>query len=367
MNTSETCPAEKTDRTTGNRIHKIRTAFVLALVWAFSSVAAMCAAAGEEDALTQLIGVAQSLIESQNAAGTGDAAVSGGKEDNYVSTEELLQGTESLSTEDVTEAQTEADAGNTYSILLVGSDRRDDSWNGNSDTMILVTVNYDTSKISMVSFMRDLGVAIPGNGTQKLNAAFAIGGISLLKETLRSNFHVPIDNYAAVDFYEMIDIVDSLGGVDMEVREEEVDVVNMYIMSMCPYMGLNENDYLLSSGGYLHLNGMQAVAFCRVRFVGDNDYERTERQRRVLSALLNSFNPENMNDVTALLKQLLVNVDTDLTPVSMIQVAPLVMNLSTYELQTSRVPFDGMYSSQGEMLMPSQPETNQMLYNLLYR
>ena len=70
--------------------------------------------------------------------------------------------------------------------------------------------------------------------------------------------------------------------------------------------------------------------------------------------------------MTALLKELLINVDTDLTPVSMLKIAPLMMNLSSYEMQTSRVPFDGMYSSQGEMLMPSQPETNQMLHRLLY-
>ena len=346
------------------RKHGMRTALVLAFFWMFSGMAAMCASASENDTLSQLIGVAQSLI----TAGNENAAdsVSGEREENYVSTEDLLLEGENSTEENGAAEQAVTDAGNSYNILLVGSDRRDDSWNGNSDTMILVTVNYDSSRISMVSFMRDLGVDIPGNGTQKLNAAFAVGGISLLEDTLRTNFNVRIDNYAAVDFYEMIDIIDSLGGVNMEVRDEEVDVVNMYIMSMCPYMGLNENDYLLSSGGYLHLNGMQAVAFCRVRFVGDNDYERTERQRRVLTALLGSFNPGSPDDVTALLKELLINVDTDLTPVSMLKIAPLMMNLSSYEMQTSRVPFDGMYSSQGEMLMPSQPETNQMLHRLLY-
>ena len=264
----------------------------------------MCASASENDTLSQLIGVAQSLITAGNEDASG--SVSGGREENYVSTEDLLQEGENSTEENGGADQALIDGGNSYNILLVGSDRRDDSWNGNSDTMILVTVNYDSSRISMVSFMRDLGVDIPGNGTQKLNAAFAVGGISLLEDTLRTNFNVRIDNYAAVDFYEMIDIIDSLGGVNMEVRDEEVDVVNMYIMSMCPYMGLNENDYLLSSGGYLHLNGMQAVAFCRVRFVGDNDYERTERQRRVLTALLGSFNPGSPDDVTALLKELLI-------------------------------------------------------------
>ena len=253
-----------------------------------------------------------------------------------------------------------------YNVLLVGSDRRDSSWNGNSDTMILVSVNAQTSQIHMISFMRDLGVDIPGNGMQKLNAAFAIGGISLLKDTLLENFGVSVDNYVAVDFYEMIDIVDALGGVDMMVKDSEVDNVNMYIMSMCPYMGLNENDYMLSSGGYLLLNGMQAVAFCRVRFVGDNDYERTERQRRVLTALLGSFSTDDAEELAGLLMDLLVNTDTDVSLFSLLKVAPLLLNFSSYELSTDRVPFDGMYSSSNEMLVPQQPATNEQLAGILY-
>ena len=253
-----------------------------------------------------------------------------------------------------------------YNVLLVGSDRRDSSWNGNSDTMILVSVNAQTSQIHMISFMRDLGVDIPGNGMQKLNAAFAIGGISLLKDTLLENFGVSVDNYVAVDFYEMIDIVDALGGVDMMVKDSEVDNVNMYIMSMCPYMGLNENDYMLSSGGYLHLNGMLAVAFCRVRFVGDNDYERTERQRRVLTALLGSFSTDDAEELAGLLMDLLVNTDTDVSLFSLLKVAPLLLNFSSYELSTDRVPFDGMYSSSNEMLVPQQPATNEQLAGILY-
>ena len=271
---------------------------------------------------------------------------------------------EELAGEDMSEEEPEY--GNTFNVLLVGSDRRDSSWNGNSDTMILVSVNYDTRQIHMISFMRDLGADIPGSGIQKLNAAFAIGGTSLLEDTLRSNFGVRIDNHIAVDFYDMIDIIDQLGGVDMEVRDDEIENVNMYIMSMCPYMGLDANNYMLSQGGYLHLNGMQAVAFCRVRFVGDNDYERTERQRRVLTALLNSVHPDSAEDVAALLFSLLTDTDTDISIMDLIQLAPVFLEISDYEIITGRVPFDGMYSSSGEMLIPSQPDTNEKLQQMLY-
>ena len=191
----------------------LRKGAVAALACVFSLTVAAAAFAQESDPLQMLVGVAQALLEEssgQERAQSNSAAAeeTAGMDDNFA-VEDETSGTDGnytvedeTSGVDSTAAEENSTLGeNTYNILLVGSDRRDDSWNGNSDTMILVTVNYNTSKISMVSFMRDLGVDIPGNGTQKLNAAFAIGGISLLEETLKNNFRVRIDNYAAVDFY----------------------------------------------------------------------------------------------------------------------------------------------------------------------
>ena len=253
-----------------------------------------------------------------------------------------------------------------YHVLLVGSDRREGDWNGNSDTMIMVSIDKSAGTISMVSFMRDLGVEIDGYGTDKLNSAYAGGGIGLLEDTLLRNFGVETDSYVAVDFYEMIDIVDTLGGVDMEVRSDEVEWVNMYIESMCPYMGLDPWDYMLSSEGYLHLNGLQAVAFCRVRFTGDNDYERTERQRRVLTALLRSFDPSDISQVTGLMQELLAETESDITLADILRLAPVVLHFSDYTLTTDRVPFDGLFESSGEMLIPVQPDTNQRIREILH-
>ena len=97
----------------------------------------------------------------------------------------------------------QADTSGTYSILLIGSDRRSDNWYGNSDAMILMTLNSNTKKMYMVSFMRDLYADIPGVGVRKLNAAHANGGGPLLVETIESNYGVSIDNYASVDFESM--------------------------------------------------------------------------------------------------------------------------------------------------------------------
>ena len=120
----------------------------------------------------------------------------------------------------------------TYNLLLIGSDHRDTSWNGNSDVMMVMTINQDRNKIFLTSFMRDLYANIPGYGVHKLNYAYAVGGTSVLIDTLEDNYDLTIDNYAVVDFETMSDIVDIIGGVEMEVSDAEVDVLNGYLVSM---------------------------------------------------------------------------------------------------------------------------------------
>lgn len=118
---------------------------------------------------------------------------------------------------------------NVYNILLIGVDRRDKTWYGNSDSMILLSVNKDTKQIHMTSFMRDLYANIPDVGVKKLNAACAYGGGPLVVRTIEDNYKLPIDNYASVDFDSMIDIIDAVGGIELSPSDDEVRVANNYI------------------------------------------------------------------------------------------------------------------------------------------
>ncbi len=155
-----------------------------------------------------------------------------------------------------------AESGDVYNILLVGVDlRAGETWNGNSDSMILVSINSAKKTIYLTSFMRDLYAEIPGVGTYKLNRAFAVGGGPLLVQTIEENYRISIDAYAWVDFYDMIDIIDLIGGIDIEVSADEVEVANSYIKEMATGIGLDASDYYLTSEGTLHLNGMQAVEY----------------------------------------------------------------------------------------------------------
>ena len=192
-----------------------------------------------------------------------------------------------------------ASNGDVYNILLIGSDTRN-GWYGNSDSMILASINSQTKTIYMTSFMRDLYANIPNVGIRKLNSAYAVGGGPLLVSTIESNYRVDIDNYASVDFSSMANIIDLVGGVDLEVSTQEAGYINMYLDEQCGLQGLNASDYYVTGGGITHLNGNQAVGFARIRYTSrgneHSDYGRTSRQREILVQLMQKQDLWNANN-----------------------------------------------------------------------
>lgn len=246
-----------------------------------------------------------------------------------------------------------------YNILLIGTDQRDESWNGNSDVMIVATLRRDTQEIILTSFMRDLYADIPGYGVHKLNYAYAAGGAGTLMETLEDNYELDIDNYAVVDFGDMADIVDLVGGVEITVSDEEVSALNGYLTSMDA-----EEDYLACSGTLL-LNGNQAVAYMRIRFVGNNDYERTQRQRDVLKEIFASMHGAPVRTLTELAVKLFTGIENDISPLEMLELMAIVPGLGDYELRENRVPYDDLYTSQDEMLVPDFEATIKRLHEEL--
>lgn len=260
----------------------------------------------------------------------------------------------------------EEEAAGTYNLLLLGVDRREDDWYGNSDAIILVTVNHDVQKIFLTSFMRDLYAEIPDYGVRKLNAAHAIGGGPLIVETLENTYGVQIDNYARVDFNSMTDIIDALGGVDIEMSEEEAKSANNSIREMCKMQGKKYKENKLKSGGKLHLNGIQAVAYSRIRKVGNSDYERTKRQRKVLTELINNAKKLKFRDISGLLNQVLPLVTHNVDPLTMVNLIARLPQMVTYDIVTDRIPYEDMYYSQNEILIPELEATVAKLQETIY-
>lgn len=259
--------------------------------------------------------------------------------------------------------------GYVYNILLIGLDlRAGETWNGNSDSMILASINQETKEITLTSFMRDLYAIIPGvDGPKKLNYAHAKGGGPLLVQTIEELYKIDIDNYATVNFYDMITIIDSIGGLDIDVTDEEAAVANKeYVPYLARETGVQAADYQLI-GGHVHLNGLQAVAFSRIRYTEGSDYARTERQRRVLSLIFEKLKGLNVVELGAFMDTALPCITHNIDEATMATLLASAPGYLGYTLVTNRVPFDGYYYVWNEMLVPDFEYTINMLHSQIYR
>ncbi len=227
-----------------------------------------------------------------------------------------------------------------YNILLVGTDERNPNYGGRSDVMMLVSINKKTKQIVGTSFLRDLYVKIPEKGFDKLNASFAYGGIELLLDTLEYNLSLKVDRYITVNFQSFIDIVDILGGLDICIQEEELYWVNQYIHASNLIVGCDEDsDYLtFANGSPQHLNGRQALAYARVRYVGNGDFTRTERQRTVVTEIFEKFKKTDPNTLIELLDTILPQVTTNIPTDEFLELICLLPELSSYEIVSCAIP-----------------------------
>ena len=234
-----------------------------------------------------------------------------------------------------------------FNILLIGVDSRSDSMSGRSDSMILVSIDKKTKQVVMSSFLRDIYLSIPGHGSDRLNAAYAYGGTELLVETIRANFGIVVDRCAVVNFYLVMDLVDALGGIDLELSEDEIGVmVKKYISGQNKLLGNPPGtDYLTAEdAGTVHVNGNQALAYTRVRYVG-TDFARTGRQRTVIQKCLEQIKKMDLGEISALAEEFLPRVRTNLTEGDCAALLLMALNLPDYEFSSFTVPMDGTWKN----------------------
>ncbi len=201
---------------------------------------------------------------------------------------------------------------NVLNILLIGSDTRDTDSQGRSDSIILITVNKEDQEITATSFLRDIYLQIPGKGQNRLIAAYAIGGAELLIDTLEQNFKIMVKNYVKVDFFTLIDIIDVMGGLTMEVSKDEIGVMNDYIQEMNLLLSEKKNKDTIKKAGTYLLNGKQVLAFSTNRYSRNGDFDRTDRQRKILQALYNKIYTLNPLEMNQLLNTILPQITTNI-------------------------------------------------------
>lgn len=262
---------------------------------------------------------------------------------------------------------------NIYNVLLVGVDRQDRTWNGNSDSMMLVSINKSADRVTVVSLMRDTYVDIPEIGYQKLNAAYAYGAGPLLCQTVSDTYKVKVDRYAAVDFWDLVDIIDIIGGVSLEISAAEANVVNGYILDMCErQLDIDPSGHMLpEEGGYIYCDGVQAVAYARNRFVGNSDYQRTERQRYLIQQLVAEVRQMSVAQMTEKMQAILAHVTMNIPETEIWSMLPELPDMLNYTFETDRIPYDDLYdvisvNGQG-MLVPDWEPTIERLHDFIYQ
>ncbi len=233
---------------------------------------------------------------------------------------------------------------NVRNILLIGTDTRSVTDSGRADTVILMSINYKTRTVTLTSFMRDSYVNIPNNGWSKLNASYRWGGAELLMDTLELNFHVSVDDYVFVNFESFAAIVDSVGGIKLTVTDDEAIAMQAPMAEINDIKGLPSNKDFITSGGTYNMNGNQALAYARIRYVGRSDFQRTERQREVVRKIIEKAKGSGISGLNSFATACAENVVTNMSKDEMFKLAMLLPYIATFEFDELRIPADDMYS-----------------------
>lgn len=229
-------------------------------------------------------------------------------------------------------------------ILLIGTDSYKPEERGRSDTMVLLQADVQAGDMRMVSFLRDLYVAIPGHGQTRLNAAYVYGGAALLGQTLEASFGVTADRTVAVNFSVMVTLIDRVDGVLVEVSEKERKQLNSILKFYNTRNGFPKNDQLLEASGEQWLSGKQALCYSRIRKI-DSDFQRVLRQRKVLMALYERVRGMEPLALAGVLSELYGQVTTDMTLADAVALVPVLLRLNAVTFESLTVPVKGGYRS----------------------
>ena len=275
-----------------------------------------------------------------------------------------LQGEEGLSDNAYVDAADLAQIPDQISVLLVGVDARENEEASRSDTMMLVTLDKKNKQIKLTSFLRDSYVEIAGtNSWNKLNAAYFQGGIQTLSDTLEMNFKVDIQYYAIVDFEIFKTIVDEIGGINVDVTERE----SYYTY----HSGFVNVPVRIEAGEDVLLNGEQALWYSRIRYL-DSDFKRTERQRKVIKAIVDKASTMSLPKLYSLAEAIVPLVKTNMSTNQILSLGLAAFKNKMYEypIVQHSIPADGTWSDKnvagiGASLVMNMEQNQSLLHYFL--
>jgi len=280
-------------------------------------------------------------------------------EEEVFETDKYTEGTEIVQPGDITwsdDVNTLSKEGVT-NILLVGQDTRQEGIKGRSDSMMILTIDKTGKALKVTSLMRDMYVQIPGYSDNRINVAYSFGGYELLKATIEKNFGVTIDYFVEVDFFAFKKVVDIVGGVYVNLNAEEAAALKSW--------GHRTVE------GRNRLDGAAALSYCQMRNVGNSDYERTERQRRVLASIYERLKETaTIFTINELIDEIFPLITTNMDHGQIVTFAMDLYSLNIGGVDQFRVPVDGSFSpayvNGMAVLVPDLDANRAYLWEIIY-
>lgn len=229
---------------------------------------------------------------------------------------------------------------NITNILLLGSDARPGEDVSRSDSMMILTVDTKHKKMKITSLGRDTYVKIPGHGYEKLTHAYAYGKEKLVIETIEDNFRLDLQYYAKVDFFSFIDTIDALGGVEVDVKESEINELNKFVKECYDWDKKEDKPPFkeFTKTGKQNLKGYQALAFSRIR-KNDGTMQRDDRQRQVIEAIVTKLEKTSVSKYPKILNAVKPYVKTNMSPSEMMALGMDVIDMENLHMVTQQFPF----------------------------
>ena len=240
-------------------------------------------------------------------------------------------------------------------VALFGVDSREASLGKGtrSDTIMIASLNQETGEVKISSVYRDTILQQSDGTYNKANAAYSFGGVEEAVALLNKNLDLNIEHYVAVNFNAMIDVIDTLGGLDIELTEEEVKYTNMYCDETAVVTGRPFEEDLVGAGVH-HLDGVQATSFCRIRYTKGDDFKRTERQRFVIEKIVEKLQAANLATINKIADDVFAEVGTNFT---LPEILSYAKDFKKYTLgETTGFPFNkstGTLSGIGSSVLPT--------------
>mgnify|MGYP000847466562 FL=1 len=252
-------------------------------------------------------------------------------------------------------------------ILLLGGDSTTSKGYARTDGMIILSLNPSTAQVKMTSLMRDTWVNLYNVGWAKLNAANVYGGPKLVMRTVNENFGMNITHYAMINMTALAEVVDKLGGIEVSLTKDEMRYVNKYMETFI--VRSLDTSRLKNYGENTRLTGNQAMAFARNRYL-DNDYNRTERQRKVLTAIAKKLQENNVLTIVNAVSSLLPYVETNLDMATLVKLATVGLGADIANAQQMRLPADGTFDAGIKngtwSIRPNFEKNTQLLHDFIY-